>query len=396
MLTRPELEALAVDLESDRVERKEALSDPGKVRQAICAFANDLPNHRLPGVVFVGVKDDGTCSQLPITDQLLQTLAAMRDDGQIQPFPIMAIQKVTLAGCEVAVVEVQPAYNPPVRFNGRAWIRVGPRRATASAEEERRLTEKRRAGNLPFDQQPVFGATLADLDLNLFRAEYLPAAIAPDVLEENSRSLEQQLASLRFLTREGVPNNAAILVFGTDPLRWLAGAYVQFLRLNGCELTDPIRHQREISGPVSQLLRQLDELLEANISVASDVAVGVTEVRSPDYPIVALQQLTRNAIMHRVYESTNAPARIFWFADRIEIYSPGGPYGQVNAANFGQPGVTDYRNPLLAEAMKVLGFVQRFGLGIALAQREMKRNASPPVEFQVTENAIMAVVRRRP
>jgi ATP-dependent DNA helicase RecG len=396
MLTRTELEALAAELESDRVERKASLSDPAKVRQAICAFANDLPDHQAPGIVLVGMKDDGTCANLPITDDLMLTIAAMRDDGNIQPFPIMSVQKMTLSGCEVAVIEVQPAYNPPVRLNGRAWIRVGPRRATASAEEERGLTEKRRAGNLPFDQQPVMGATLADLDLDLFRSEYLPAAVAPDVLEENDRTLEQQLASLRFLTKEGMPNNAAILVFGLDPLRWLPGAYVQFLRLDGCELTDPIRHQKEMSGPLSQVVRQLDEVLDANISVATNVATAVTEVRSPDYPIVALQQLTRNAVMHRVYEGTNAPSRVNWFADRIEILSPGGPYGQVNASNFGQPGVTDYRNPLVAEAMKVLGYVQRFGLGIALAQREMKRNGSPPIEFQVTGNAVLAILRRRP
>ncbi len=146
MLTVSELESLLGDLESDRVERKESVSDNNKIRQAICAFANDLPDHQQPGVVFIGVRDNGTCANLPITDQLLLRLANMRSDGNIQPFPIMTVQKKLLDSCEVAVLEVQPAYNPPVRFNGRVWIRVGPRRATATADEERRLTEKRRAG----------------------------------------------------------------------------------------------------------------------------------------------------------------------------------------------------------------------------------------------------------
>ena len=53
--------------------------------------------------------------------------------------------------------------------------------------------------------------------------------------------------------------------------------------------------------------------------------------------------------------------------DRIEILSPGGPFGQVTVENFGQPGIVDYRNPNLAEAMRVLGLVQRFGVGIAIA-----------------------------
>ena len=77
-MTDEELEALSRDLESDRVERKESIADAGKIRQAICAFANDMPNHGGPGVVFIGVKDNGDCANLPITDVLLRTLANMR------------------------------------------------------------------------------------------------------------------------------------------------------------------------------------------------------------------------------------------------------------------------------------------------------------------------------
>jgi len=396
MLTVSELESLRGDLESDRVERKESVSDNNRIKQAICAFANDLPDHQQLGVVFIGVRDNGTCANLPITDQLLLTLANMRSDGNIQPFPIMTVQKKLLDGCEVAVLEVQPAYNPPVRFNGRVWIRVGPRRATATADEEQRLTEKRRVGDVSFDQQAMRGASLDDLDTDLFQRDYLPAAVSPEVLAENQRTLGQQLSSLRFLTRDGIPNAAAILTLGRDPRQWVPGAYVQFVRLDGTELTDAIRNQREISGPLPEAMRELDELLDVNISVSSDIISGATEIRRPDYPIVALQQLSRNAMLHRTYEGTNAPSRIYWFLDRIEIHSPGGPYGQVNEGNFGRPGVTDYRNPLLAEAMKTLGFVQRFGVGIQLARKELNKNGNPDVEFLVEPTAIVATVRRRP
>jgi len=64
--------------------------------------------------------------------------------------------------------------------------------------------------------------------------------------------------------------------------------------------------------------------------------------------------------------------------------------------NFGQPGVTDYRNPLIAEAMKSLGYVQRFGMGIPLARKELQANGSPPLEFDCQPEAVLATVRRRP
>jgi ATP-dependent DNA helicase RecG len=352
-----ELESLLVDLESDRVERKASLSDPDKIRQAICAFANDLPNHRKAGVLFVGVHDDGGCAGLPITDELLRTLSDVRSDGNTVPFPSMTVQKRILLGCEVAVVLVEPSDAPPVRYRGRAWVRIGPRRAVASPEEERRLTEKRRARDLPFDLHPVASSTLEDLDLDLFRR--------------------------------------TSLVTGRDPLQFLPGAYVQFLRVDGMDLSDPLIDGAELSGPLPELLRAVEEKLQAHLETARDLTSGPMEAVHPDYPMVALQQLTRNAILHRTYEGTAAPVRVSWFSDRIEILSPGGPYGLVNRSNFGRPGITDYRNPHLAEAMRNLGYVQKFGVGIALARQALLGNANPPLEFRVEDTHVLAVIRRR-
>lgn len=140
------------------MERKSSLGDAEKIRQSICAFANDLPDHREPGVLFVGLQDDGRCAGARVDDDLLETLASMRHDGNIHPFPAMSVQKVVFEdGCTVAVVLVAPSDRPPVRYDGRTWVRVGPRRALATEEEERRLAEKRRAGTLPFDHWPVPG-----------------------------------------------------------------------------------------------------------------------------------------------------------------------------------------------------------------------------------------------
>jgi ATP-dependent DNA helicase RecG len=67
-----ELERLLVDLESELVERKESFKTVSeRVREAVCAFANDLPDHRRAGIVFIGAKDDGVPSGLAITDDLL-------------------------------------------------------------------------------------------------------------------------------------------------------------------------------------------------------------------------------------------------------------------------------------------------------------------------------------
>ena len=396
-MTDEELLALLSDTESDRTERKESLSDKARIGQAICAFANDMPNHDQPGVLFVGAKNDGGCADLPITDDLLQTLAGMRSDGNILPIPTMSVQKRTLGGCELAVVIVQPSYAPPVRYNGRIWIRVGPRRATASQDEERRLNEKRRSRDLPFDLHPVQAASIQDLNQELFERDYLPAAVSLDVLENNERNPVQQLVSLRFVSADDphAPTVVGLLVVGKSPADFVPGAYVQFLRVDGRELADSITNQKDLHGPMPHLLRRLDEILEANIRTATDVRSGPTEVRRPDYPLDALQQLARNAVMHRDYQTSNAPVRVTWFNDRIEIQNPGGPFGQVTCQNFGTPGLTDYRNPHLAEALRALGYVQRFGVGLQIARRALRDNGNPEAQFDVQENHVLVTVRSR-
>ena len=126
-----------------------------------------------------------------------------------------------------------------------------------------------------------------------------------------------------------------------------------------------------------------------------DVRSGSTERRHPDYPLDALQQLVRNAIMHRDYATSNAPVRITWFADRIEIQNPGGPFGQVTVSSFGVPGITDYRNPNVAEVMRNLGFVQRFGVGIQIARKALQDSGNPEPAFDVQDNHILVTVRER-
>ncbi|MEO6547709.1 MAG: RNA-binding domain-containing protein, partial [Ferruginibacter sp.] len=177
MITREELEQLLPGLEQDRIEKTISVNDAHKFGEAICAFANDLANHNLPGYLIVGANDDGTRAGMSITEQNLQTLLSFRTDGRIVPPPSMIVEKFVFPDGELAVVEVQPHFLPPVRFNGRVCIRAGIRKGYANEADERVLTEKRTAFARSFDVLPCKGSTLDDISLELFKLRYLPSAI---------------------------------------------------------------------------------------------------------------------------------------------------------------------------------------------------------------------------
>lgn len=391
MISSRELELLLADAESDRVERTVSTKNTDKFAIAVTAFCNDLSRHRFPGYLVLGAHDNGSLSGLQVTDELLQSLAALRSDGNIQPMPAINVAKFALPGGEVAVVEVMPSDLPPVRYKGRVWIRVGPRRGVASDQEERILTERRVSHARTFDARPCLGSSLDSLSLDLFQINYLTQAVAAEIVAENHREVSVQLASLRFYDLANrCPTNAGILLFGKNPLEWLPGAYVQFLRLAGESLSNDILQERRLSGDLLTVLRELESLIDAQIERRPVAGSTLQETIAASYPPVALRELLMNAVLHRSYDST-APIRFYWFDGHVEIQSPGGLYGEASPENF--PNQNSYPNPVLAEAMKTLGFVNRFGRGVLRSQAALGKNGNPPAEFRFDPGFVGVTIR---
>ena len=386
--------------ESFRCEWKADLSSKDnkeKICQTICAFANDISDARRVSVIALGVNNDGFPADLAITDALESAVLNIRGEGKIVPLPSFVCKQQTYRSKSILRIEVMPAASTPVKYDGRVWVRPGNSTRLATPEDERRLSEKRRAKDQPDDCQVLPHRSLSDLDLNYFKTQYLTQAVARDVLDANGRTVDEQLASTKMAggVDERFPTVLGMLCLGLSPTDAVPGAYVQFLRIDGTELADPIMDEAVIQGNLDDLIRGTEAKFTAHNQTAIDLISSAAEQRAPQYPRPALEQIFRNAVLHRLYLGTNSPIRITWFSNRIEITNPGGPFGAVNERNFGRPGITDYRNPNLAEAMRNLGHVQRFGVGISTANKALVDNGNPTVEFQLEHGFVMAIIRRQ-
>jgi ATP-dependent DNA helicase RecG len=173
----------------------------------------------------------------------------------------------------------------------------------------------------------------------------------------------------------------------------LPGAYVQYLKINGTALSDEVVVSREMSGDLLTLARELDALLEGSLEQKPIRTSALRDQVVWDFPKQTVRELLMNAVCHRSYES-NAPARFYRFTDRIEIQNPGGLYGDARPENF--PRATDYRNPIIAEALKILGYVNRFGRGVLDAQAALKENGSPVARFEFEVAFISVTVPKHP
>lgn len=376
MISHQELVALLKDLESDRVERTISFTNTDKFGEAVCAFANDLPFNQLPGYLVVGANDDGTCYGLTITDQLLQNLSAIRTDGNIVPPPSMVVQKFNFPEGDLAVVEVQPHYQPPVKYKNRIWVRVGPTKRIANDADEIVLNEKRSSFASTFDTLPCLGSNLDDISTDIFKLSYLPLAISKEALEANHRNVKEQMASLKFYDlKADCPTNAGLLMFGKNPEFFLPGAYVQYVRFNGLDVSSETEYEYKFSGDLFTQMKAMEDFIKSQ--VAKRVQKKLGEPYYYQFPPNAMKEFLFNAVIHRLYQS-NAPIKFYEYEDRIEISNSGGLYGHARE-NF--PNKNDYRNPALAEAAKTIGYVNRFGVGVRRAIKELNENGNKEPTF---------------
>ncbi|WP_314816663.1 Fic family protein [Hoylesella nanceiensis] len=393
MITKEKVLQLLKSTETYRIERTASTSDMDKFQEAICAFSNDLPSSRKNGYLILGAHDNGSLSGLKVDDALMKKIAGIRSDGNILPLPMMSVERFEFEEGDLLVVEVYPALVPPIRYRGRTFIRMGPRRDIATESEERLLLEKRASYMATFDATPCFGASLKDIDTQFIEHQYLPHIIDADILATDKRPLKEQLAAIHLYDiNNDCPTNAAIILFGLNASFFLHGCYVQYVHFAGEDKGSEILNERQIKGSLCSVLPKLENFVKDAIVTARPMPVSMLREQIVfNYPELALRELLMNACMHRDYQS-NMPIRIYQFSNRIEILNAGGLYGQARPENF--PTINDYRNPIIAEAMRGMKYVNMFNRGIQRVKNMLAENGNPEPYFDVSKITAFEVTIR--
>ena len=348
-----------------------------------------------PGYLLLGVNNDGSLSGKRIDDHHLTALGGLKTEGNLLPPPAMAIEVFHFEGGDVVVIEVFPSAYPPIRYQGQIWVRFGPRKALASEEDIHILEEKRLRFGKRFEEMPCSPARLSDLDLSVFQNIYLPRAFQAQVIEDDDRPVQEQMAALRFYDlKTDAPTNLGMLLFGKHPEMFIPSAYLQYVKFGGPDNSCDILAENAYKGPFIRMIDELNAFVKVGVASPHSVRISAlqeeTRYRYPDWSI---RELLLNSIIHRDYQIGNAPIKFYDYdGSRIEISNPGGLYGQATPENF--PHVSDYRNPLLAEAMKVMGFVNKFNRGIAKVKAEMATNGNPAPIFDVNKRTEFRVTLR--
>lgn len=256
-----------------------------------------------------------------------------------------------------------------------------------------RLRERRPENRQPFDYRLVHGVTLEDLRMTVLRPMYM-AELEGDHDPESFPDIEAWLTRKdlgRKIQGDWTPNAAAVLLFGDNSSSFFPGATVEFVRYRGTDVDSPVASRKSIAGPLGGQLDALWAQLDAHLASIPAPAQGIRTPYRPEYPLEALKELARNLIQHRLYEGTNAPARVEWYDDRIVFANPGGPFGHASEGEFGSH--ADYRNPTITRWLAELGYVERLGRGVRLVRRMLAQNGNPDLEVE-TDGFTVVTVRK--
>lgn len=218
-----------------------------------------------------------------------------------------------------------------------------------------------------FDQQPVADTSI-DVDLDIKEVEeHLNHAKRVNRYQGHALSVEEMLLEQRAVTNvDGklVPTVAGLLFFGRWPQRHLPHATVSLVHYRGNTINSAdVIHFQEYTGTIRQQIDLVVAYLTGTMKYGYKLIQGKPQrTEYPQYPLVALRELTINALAHRDYEIETSAIRIAMFANRIEWTNPGELMEGVTIETIRDQ--QKARNRTLLQFLFQRSYVERIGQGL--------------------------------
>ena len=282
-------------------------------------------------------------------------------------------------GKHIVVVKINKGSNPPYHLKSKGiqkgtYIRVGSSNRLADKDIIEEL--ERQKSNISFDALPVYTKEIHEIDLYSFEKQF--KEITGETLDEIILSK----LNLWVVEQDRKLPTQALLLLSDDPLRTQLFPYtkIECARFKGTVPGNFI-DQKTIDAPLSFQAEQAYKFILRHISQGSEYE-GVYRKDRWEYPVVAIREVIRNAVIHRDYSLRGKDIKVAVFDDKIEITSPGKllPIVDFNEMEAGQ---SDIRNIVLAPVFKKLGIIEQWGNGLKLIYNELKDY--PEIEMQWNE-----------
>ncbi|MBP5713195.1 MAG: putative DNA binding domain-containing protein [Prevotella sp.] len=323
--------------------------------KSVSAFANGLG-----GSLFYGVDNDGIVRGLDDVQHVCEAISSKIRD-YMDPLPDVEMIPHEVDGLRILQVKVNAGHYTPYYYVGDgqriAFVRNGDESLPATAEQMLRLVLK--GTNKTYDS----------LHTDYKSEDYSFTILANTFKKRTNQEWDKKyLVSFGLVTNTSALTNAGALFADDCPL-WQSRLYCT--RWDGKEKGDAI-NDAEFTGNVLMLLREAMNFVKSNTKRGWEKLPDGRK-NKPEYAERAVLEAMVNHFIHRDYTVMGGEVHLDIYDDRIVVTSPGGMYNGLLIQNLDIADVSsERRNPILANVMAQLDYMEKRGSGLTRICNETK------------------------
>jgi ATP-dependent DNA helicase RecG len=342
----------------------------------ICGFANAQG-----GKIYIGKDDTGNVVGIDNYKELMDTIPNKIKNNMGITAEVNLLQEDDNRFIEIIVLP----YSVPISLRGRYYYRSGSvkQELTGAALNEFLL---KRAGHT-WDDVIETRASFDDIDertINIFLRKAEEAGRLPDI---DGLSIPDILEKLR-LAKNGQLKRAAIVLFGKDPGAFYPNTFVKIGKFEDDDFT--IRFQETEEGNIIQVLDKVLRTLDHKFLIRNISFEGMNRVETLEYPVPALREMLLNSLIHRNY--MGAPTQVRVYDNKMFVWNDGGLPATITLLQLKQSHSSHPRNPILAGACFLGGYIDSWGSGIMKIINSCKAVGLPTPDLNEKEGGFIVTL----
>jgi ATP-dependent DNA helicase RecG len=360
-----------LESESQTVEYKESWRD--EYLKWLCGFANAKG-----GVLYIGVRDDGTVCGVVNSKKLMELLPNLIRDT----LGIIADVDLLHDG-EKDYIRITVGENPyPVSYKGEYHYRSGSTKQELKGNALTRFLLKKTG--MSWDSGVIGNLAVKDFRNDSFDIFRTQAVASGRMTAKDTDVSNEMLAQKLDLLVDGEITRAGVLLFYHNPERLITGAWIKI----GYFANDAdIVYQDEIHGSLLQQTDTVIDLIYTKYLTAPITYKGITRVETYPYPREAVREAVLNAVVHKKYGSFT-PIQIRVYADKLRIVNDSILPDGVTPDQLINEGKSRPANPRIANTFYRAGYIESWGRGIQEIRTVCKEHGNPAPEFRVDADAV--------
>lgn len=351
--------------ESRHLEFKETVQQES-VAKTVCGFLNADG-----GRILIGISETKDVIGITITEKEILDLETFLLRNILPDAPI-SVSKEIVDDKNILSIDVPNGSQKPYIFKNSIFLRVGPITQQASPKDISTLIQRRQQAEIRWERQSVLGADLDDLDQEEISRTIL-------IMNETGRGFNQANDLIDFLSRYGLHqngniSNAAIVLFGKEPAKFLPQCRVRITMFNTGKTDSSFEFDRLLEGNLFKNVAELQNILTNNIGIKSEFTESSWQRRDTfEYPIQALREGILNALIHRDYSNVSGSVLIGIYPDKLEISNYGELPIEYKVNDLRSNHLSLPRNPDIAHIAFLRGLIEKLGRGTLKIIEECKK-----------------------